>query len=89
MGSRGAAAPPDFENPKKLSHKNAIKPNFSEKWGKIGLLAPPLTFGAREAPGQISFFSEVLFCQCVQGGTGSGASQDENTKSLSVDKRIL
>ena len=41
--------PPDFENPKKLSHKNAIKPKFSEKWGKIGHLAP-LTFGAREAP---------------------------------------
>jgi len=37
----GAAAPPDFQNPKKLSHKNAIKPEFSEKWGKIGLLAPP------------------------------------------------
>ena len=40
-GSRGAAAPPDFENPKKLSHKNAIKLEFFEKWGKIGLLAPP------------------------------------------------
>ena len=54
-GSRGAGprarrGPPDFQNPKKLSHKNAIKLEFSEKWGKIGLLAPPLTFGAREAP---------------------------------------
>ena len=39
-GSRGAAVPPDFRNPKKLSHKNAIKLEFSEKWGKIGLLAP-------------------------------------------------
>ena len=35
---QGAAAPPDFENQKKLSHKNAIKLDFSEKWGKIGLL---------------------------------------------------
>ena len=40
-GVQGGRGPPDFENPKKLSHKNAIKPNFSEKWGKIGLLAPP------------------------------------------------
>ena len=36
-----AAAPPDFENPEKLSHKNAIKLEFFEKWGKIVLLAPP------------------------------------------------
>ena len=42
-------APPDFENPKKLSHKNAIELEFSEKWDKIGLLAS-LTFGARAAP---------------------------------------
>ena len=45
-----AAAPPDFENPEKLSHKNAIKLEFFEKWGKIGLLPPPLTSGARVAP---------------------------------------
>ena len=43
----GAAAPPDFENPKKLSHKNAIKLDFSEKWGKIGLLAPPDFWSSR------------------------------------------
>ena len=27
--------PPDFEDSKKLSHKNAIKLDFFEKWGKI------------------------------------------------------
>ena len=43
-------APPDFYNPKQLWHKNAIKLEFSEKWGKIWLLAPPLTFRVREAP---------------------------------------
>ena len=51
MGSRGPGprrrGPPDFENPKKLSHKNAIKINFSEKWGKIGLLAPPDVWSSR------------------------------------------
>ena len=52
--ARGAAAvPPDFWNPKKLSHKNAIKSEISKKWGKIGLLAP-LTFGARDAPGPLT-----------------------------------
>ena len=41
-GSRGAAAaPPDFENPKKLSHKNAIKLDFSEKWGQNRAFGPP------------------------------------------------
>ena len=40
-GVRGGRGPPDFWNPKKLSHKNTIKSEFSEKWGKIGLLAPP------------------------------------------------
>ena len=36
-----AAAPPDFENPKKLSHKNAIKLDFSEKWGQNWPFGPP------------------------------------------------
>ena len=40
-GSRGAAAPPDFENPKKLSHKNAIKLDSSEKWGQNWPFGPP------------------------------------------------
>ena len=55
-GSRGAAAPPDFENPKKLSHKNAIKLDFSEKWGKIGLLAPP-DFWSSRGPCSIPLWS--------------------------------
>ena len=46
-GPGGAAAPPDFENPKKLSHKNAIKLEYFEKWGKIGLLAPPDFWSSR------------------------------------------
>ena len=40
-GGAAPRPPPDFENPKKLSHRNAIKLEFFEKWGKIGLLAPP------------------------------------------------
>ena len=40
-GSEGSADPPDFEKSKKLSHKNAIKSEFPENWGQIGLSDPP------------------------------------------------
>ena len=62
QGGRAAAAPPDFENPKKLSHKNAIKPNFSEKRGKIRLLAPPDFWSSRGPCG--CDISQV--CGCMQ-----------------------
>ena len=55
-GGAAAAAPPDFENPKKLSHKNAIKLEFSEKWGKIGHLAPPDFWSSR---------GPWVVCRCV------------------------
>ena len=48
-GSEGSADLPDFEKSKKLSHRNAIKSEFFENWGQIGL-SDPLTFGARDAP---------------------------------------
>ena len=40
-GVQGGRGPPDFENPKKLSHKNAIKLDFSEKWGQNWAFGPP------------------------------------------------
>ena len=46
-GSEGSADPPDFGKSKKLSHKNAIKSEFSENWGQIGHSDPPDFWSSR------------------------------------------
>ena len=79
-GSRGAAAPPDFWNPKKLSHKNAIKSEFSKKWGKIGLLAPPDFRSSRRPCIWITMFKAL--CQQLHLDFVCGNKASEQAKCL-------
>ena len=46
-GSEGSADPLDFGKSKKLSQKNAIKSEFFENWGQIGLSDPPDFWSSR------------------------------------------
>ena len=60
-GSEGSADPPDFGKSKKLSHKNAIKSEFPENWGQIGLSDPPDFWSLRRPWEQIKLWIWMYF----------------------------